>query len=163
MRHAESLVARHRFSYLWCPSSIAVMHGLSCSVACGLFLDRGSNPCLLHWQADSLPLSHQGSPEIHCLLNYFSFQRRWCSSLAAFKIFFFSLVFQSLIVLDLGVYFLALFVWDSHSFLNLLFYVFCQICQVFSHYFLEYFFSSVLYHWDSDNKNVRSVCIATFP
>ena len=27
-----------------------------------LFPDQGSNPCLLHWQADSLPLSHQGSP-----------------------------------------------------------------------------------------------------
>ena len=26
-------------------------------------LDWGLNPCLLHWQADSLPLSHQGSPE----------------------------------------------------------------------------------------------------
>ena len=24
--------------------------------------DQGSNPCLLNWQADSLPLSHQGSP-----------------------------------------------------------------------------------------------------
>ena len=23
---------------------------------------RGLNPCLLHWQADSLPLSHPGSP-----------------------------------------------------------------------------------------------------
>ena len=31
-------------------------------VACGIFPDQGSNPCLLHWQADSLPLSHQGSP-----------------------------------------------------------------------------------------------------
>ena len=31
----------------------------------GIFLTQGSNPgllCLLHWQADSLPLSHQGSP-----------------------------------------------------------------------------------------------------
>ena len=28
----------------------------------GIFLTRGSNPCLLHWQADSLLLSHQGSP-----------------------------------------------------------------------------------------------------
>ena len=27
----------------------------------GIFLTQGSNPCLLHWQADSLPLSHQGS------------------------------------------------------------------------------------------------------
>ena len=30
----------------------------------GIFLDQGSNPRLLHWQADSLPLSHQGSQEI---------------------------------------------------------------------------------------------------
>ena len=36
--------------------------GARCSAACGIFLDQGSNPCLLHWQADSLPLSHQGSP-----------------------------------------------------------------------------------------------------
>ena len=35
---------------------------LSCSTACGIFLDQGSNLCLLHWQADSLLLSQQGSP-----------------------------------------------------------------------------------------------------
>ena len=28
----------------------------------GIFLTQGSNPHFLHWQADSLPLSHQGSP-----------------------------------------------------------------------------------------------------
>ena len=39
------------------------MHGLSCSVACGIFPDQGLNPCLLHWRADSLPLSLQGSPK----------------------------------------------------------------------------------------------------
>ena len=27
--------------------------GLSCSEACEIFSDQGSNPCLLHWQADS--------------------------------------------------------------------------------------------------------------
>ena len=27
--------------------------GLSCSAACGIFPDQGSNPCPLHWQADS--------------------------------------------------------------------------------------------------------------
>ena len=27
----------------------------------GIFLTQGSNPHLLHWQVDSLPLSHQGS------------------------------------------------------------------------------------------------------
>ena len=43
--------------------SIAVVHGLSCSTACGIFPDQGLNPCLPHLQADSLPLSHQRSPE----------------------------------------------------------------------------------------------------
>ena len=41
--------------------SVVVMHGLHCSMARGIFLDQGSNPCLLHWQVDSLPLSPQGS------------------------------------------------------------------------------------------------------
>ena len=36
-------------------------HGLSCSSACGILLDQGLNPCLLHWHEDSSPLSHQGS------------------------------------------------------------------------------------------------------
>ena len=34
------------------------------SAACGIFPDQGSNPCALHWQADSQPLRHQGSPRI---------------------------------------------------------------------------------------------------
>ena len=42
--------------------SVVVAHGPSCSVACGIFPDQGSNPCSLHWQADSRPLRHQGSP-----------------------------------------------------------------------------------------------------
>ena len=44
--------------------SVVVVNALSCSQACGIFSNQGSNPCLLHWQADSLPLSHQGSPII---------------------------------------------------------------------------------------------------
>ena len=47
---------------LGCMDSVVVAHRLSCSAACGILLDQGSNLCLLHWQADSLPLSHQGSP-----------------------------------------------------------------------------------------------------
>ena len=43
--------------------SAVVAHGLSCSAACGIFPDQGSNPCPLHWQADSQPLRHQGSPQ----------------------------------------------------------------------------------------------------
>ena len=35
---------------------------LSCSTTCGILPDQGLNPWLLHWQAGSLPLSHQGSP-----------------------------------------------------------------------------------------------------
>ena len=42
--------------------SVVVAHRPSCSAACGIFPDQGSNPCLLHWQADSQPLHHQGSP-----------------------------------------------------------------------------------------------------
>ena len=48
--HAGSVVAAHG---LQSTGSVVVVHGLSCSVACGIFLDQGSNPCPLHWQADS--------------------------------------------------------------------------------------------------------------
>ena len=41
--------------------SAIVAHGPSCSMACGIFPDQGSNPCPLHWQAVSQPLRHQGS------------------------------------------------------------------------------------------------------
>ena len=43
--------------------SAIVAHEPSCSAACGIFPDQGSNPCPLHWQADSQPLRHQGSPK----------------------------------------------------------------------------------------------------
>ena len=42
--------------------SVTVAHGPSCSAACGIFPDQGTNLCPLHWQADSQPLHHQGSP-----------------------------------------------------------------------------------------------------
>ena len=43
--------------------SVIVAHRPSCSAACGILPDQGSNPCPMHWQADSQPLCHQGSPE----------------------------------------------------------------------------------------------------
>ena len=43
--------------------SAIVAHGPSRSAACGIFPDQGSNPCPLHWQADSQPVRHQGNPE----------------------------------------------------------------------------------------------------
>ena len=42
--------------------SVIVAHGPSRSTACGILPDQGLNPCPLHWQADSQPLRHQGSP-----------------------------------------------------------------------------------------------------
>ena len=48
--------------------SAIVAHGPSRSVACGIFPDHGSNPCPLHWQADSQPLRHQGSPRLLFLI-----------------------------------------------------------------------------------------------
>ena len=47
-----------------CTGSVIVAHVPSCSAACGIFPEQGSNPCPLHWQADSQPLHHQGSPII---------------------------------------------------------------------------------------------------
>ena len=44
--------------------SAIVAHGPSRSVACGILPDQGPNPCPLHWQADSQPLRHQGSPSL---------------------------------------------------------------------------------------------------
>ena len=48
-----------------CAGSVIVAHRLSCSVACGILPDQGSNPCSLHLQADSQPLRHQGSPHFY--------------------------------------------------------------------------------------------------
>ena len=61
---AEHQLWAHRFPWLKrldsrAQHSIAVMHGLSRSAACGIFLDQGLNSCLRHWQAYSSPLSHQ--------------------------------------------------------------------------------------------------------
>ena len=53
------LVAEHGFRRA---GSVVVAHGLSCSAACGIFPDQGSNPCALHRQKDSQRLRHQGSP-----------------------------------------------------------------------------------------------------
>ena len=45
-----------------CAGSIVVARRPSCSSACGIFLEKGPNLCLLHWQALSQPPGHQGSP-----------------------------------------------------------------------------------------------------
>ena len=55
-----SPAAEHGLWGMW--GSAGGVHGLSCTAARGIFLDQGLNPCPRHWQADSYPLSHQGSP-----------------------------------------------------------------------------------------------------
>ena len=45
-----SLDTEHR---LYSAGSAVVACGLSCPMACGIFLDQGSNPCPLHWQVNS--------------------------------------------------------------------------------------------------------------
>ena len=50
--------------------SVTVAHRPSCSAACGILPDQGSNPRPLHWQADSQPLRHQGSPRDAFLFNW---------------------------------------------------------------------------------------------
>ena len=52
---------------------VAVAYRLSCSAACDIFPDQGLNPCFLHWQAESYPLHHQGSP----CSSFFISQRNW--------------------------------------------------------------------------------------
>ena len=53
--------------------SVVVAHGPCCSTACGIFPDQGSNPCPLHWQADSQPLCHQRSPVSVLLMVTYNF------------------------------------------------------------------------------------------
>ena len=55
--------------------SVVVAHGPSCSVACGIFPDQGSNPCPLHLQADSQPLRHQGSHTLLMKMYHCCFKR----------------------------------------------------------------------------------------
>ena len=71
---AASLVADHGlympgFQELQHVGSVVAAPGLSCSEACGIFLDQGSNPCPLHWQADSYLLDHQGNSTFSFLLS----------------------------------------------------------------------------------------------
>ena len=60
-----------------CAGSVILAHGPSCSAARGIFPDQGSNPCPLHWQADSQPLRHQGSPIPHFLNEGFELDQVW--------------------------------------------------------------------------------------
>ena len=73
-----SLVAEHVLCGTWLSdcSCLALEHRLtsvahrpSFSGSCRIFPEQGSNLCLLHRSADSLPLSHQESPNYSSLIS----------------------------------------------------------------------------------------------
>ena len=47
---------------LSCTGSV-VVYGLSFSAARGIFSGQESNPCLLHWNVDSVPRATREAPE----------------------------------------------------------------------------------------------------
>ena len=49
LKDAGSVVVAPRFQHT---GSVVMAHRLSCSSACGVFPEQGSNPCPLHWQAE---------------------------------------------------------------------------------------------------------------
>ena len=59
-------------SLLQSMGSLVVAHGLCCPMACGIFLDQGSNLHPQHWQVDSQTLDHQGSPDFFFFLMWWS-------------------------------------------------------------------------------------------
>ena len=69
----------------WSSGSRIVAPGLSCSSACRILPDQGSNPRLLHWQADSLPVGHQGSPVSPQSQFLIHSPHRWISGICTFQ------------------------------------------------------------------------------
>jgi len=65
-------------------SQARILEWVAISSSKGFFPTQGSNLCLLHWQADSLPLSHQGSQrrKLTCL----EFIIRWGRALCTHQI-----------------------------------------------------------------------------
>ena len=83
---AAASLGEHRLSGM---DSVAAAHRLNLrhSMTRGAFPDKGSNPCPLHWQADSLPLDHQEVPDfslsrVHVYI-YFTF---FCGAAGSLRI-----------------------------------------------------------------------------
>ena len=68
--------------------SAAVAHGPSRSAACGILPDQGSNPRPLHWQADSQPLRHQGSPIFKVIIDRYELIALFLIVIWLFMLFF---------------------------------------------------------------------------
>ena len=50
------------YGLLLAVASLVAEHRLICSVACGIFLDQGSNPCPLHWPGGFFTTGPPGKP-----------------------------------------------------------------------------------------------------
>ena len=97
--------------------STVVAHRLSCSAACGIFPDQESNRCLLYWQADSLPLNHEGSPPF--VINK-HFVGRYFETMSSYS----SANFQSLMMILAWVITIMIAKWRFFQFFHLTFFVF---------------------------------------
>ena len=77
LAEVASLTVEHRLSGvrpsvaaapgLQSSGSTVMAHGASCSAVCKIFKNQGQNLCPLHWQADSLPLSHRETLDFYLL------------------------------------------------------------------------------------------------
>ena len=135
-----SLVATHRLNNCssWAlehVSSVAVAHRPSCSIACGIFQAQGSNPRLLHWQVDFVPLRHQ-----------------WCLLLSylILHLLFYVVFFGVCDCFCVWVWFLLFFVFWYKDYIRFLF-IFSRVlrikCPTFKYYLVFTFklFKIVLY------------------
>ena len=80
-----------------------------------------------------------------------------CFSLAAFNIFSFYLIFDSLINMCLGVFLLGFILYGTLHFLELTDYFLSQIREVFNYNLFKYFlrpFLFLFFFWDPFNSNV---------
>ena len=71
-------------------ASVVVAHGPSCSAACGIFPDQGSNLCPLHWQADSQPRRHQEAS----YARFWTLCKRSCTACAFKKCLLLSIILR---------------------------------------------------------------------
>ena len=58
--------------WVWSAGSVVAVHRLSCLAACGIVLDQGANPCLLHWKVDFFFFffNHRATREVLICLFY---------------------------------------------------------------------------------------------
>ena len=68
-----------------------ILEWVAISSSRGIFPTQGSNPRLLHWQADSLPVSHLGSPGISQRSQFCLVQSFFCLRLQCIAPFLYSL------------------------------------------------------------------------